>query len=104
MTYKSKEIYILNDQYCVEVVIGTDRDVRKCLENRGYPKDTELGLESVMGMTYFFEGCDPVIALPRFPKTPEDMGTLAHEAVHATDYIFEYIREGKTKEIFAHSV
>ena len=104
MTYKSKEICILNDEYKVVVVLGGEKEVRKCLSDYGYPKDFDLELDGKRGMTYYSETCHPVIALPRMPKTAEEIGTLAHEAVHAVDDIMEHIREGATQEVFAHSV
>lgn len=38
------------------------------------------------------------------PKTMEEIGTLAHEACHAIENIFEKIREPMGGEVFAHSV
>jgi hypothetical protein len=42
--------------------------------------------------------------MPEYPKTPEQIGTLAHEAVHAIDYIFTAMGQNDYGEVFAHSV
>lgn len=61
----------------------------------------------VKGQTYFKDGCCPIIWLPRFPKTPAEYGTLAHEAAHAVNDMHYYLGIGldpKNDETFTHAV
>lgn len=42
--------------------------------------------------------------MPKYPKIPEQIGTLAHEAVHACRNILDKIGENSSEEILEHSV
>ena len=97
------EIPILNKEYKVIVVFGGKKKVAECLKKYGYAL-TDTTYHENRGYLYYNTDCHPVIALPRRPKTPEEIGTLAHEAVHAVSHIFDYIHEHSRDEVFAHSV
>lgn len=73
-------------------------------EQKYCSKDTNGDYEGNRGLTYYESDCHPVIALPRKPKTAEEFGTLAHEAVHAVNHVFDHIHEYSRDEVFAHSV
>lgn len=94
---------ILNNEYKVIVCWGKEKEVNKVARGWGHKK-AAIDLTNFRGQTYYTKDCHPVIALPKFPKTPEQIGTLAHEAVHAVNNIFDKVGESKTDEIFAHSV
>lgn len=99
------KIPILNNEYSVIVCWGSVQAIKKIV--RAWHKgnaDMVGGLENNRGMCYYKYGYHPIIALPCFPKTAEQIGTLAHEAVHAVNHIFEAIQENSRDEAFAHSV
>jgi len=99
-------IPILNDEYKVIVCLGGEKEIAKTLKAYHYPMDFDLAssLIGMRGRTFYRSDCFPIIALPKKPRTPEDIGTLAHEAVHAVKHILESIVEGDAEEVFCHSV
>ena len=97
------KIPVLNNEYYVIVIFGDSNIVSKFLKRNGF-KDTNGDYEGNRGLTYYESDCHPVIALPRKPKTPEEIGDLAHEAVHAVKYVFDFIGEESIDEVFAHCV
>lgn len=102
-------VSILNSEYKVIVVFGGAKEIGKVLKAYHYPEDiTHYDLEQMLvdrrGITFYHKNCYPIIALPKKPKTAEQIGTLAHEAVHAIQHIFESIGESSRDEVFAHSV
>lgn len=98
-------IPILNDEYKVIVCWGNPKHIKKVLKNWHYPKeDVTSSLMDRRGVCYYNPQCHPVIALPDKPKTAQQIGTLAHEAVHAIENIYQKINEVPSGELFAHSV
>lgn len=105
--FLAKEIIvpILNDEYKVIVCFGSPKKVEKILKSWGHkPEDTKSSLLGNLGVCFCSEGKNPVIALPHKPKTATEIGTLAHEAVHAIEDIFNKIGQPPSGELFAHSV
>lgn len=106
---RSREIVIpiLNSEYKV-IVLVTDKwnyTLNKVNE-WGYEVDERYvkdAMDGRRGVTYRKSGCHPVVVVPGI-NTPDQVGTLAHEAVHAIDFIFGYIGESSTDEVFAISV
>lgn len=100
------EILILNDEYKVIFTWGTKEQISKVLKYRGHLINSEsVDLDTFRGQCFYKQGFHPVIAMPTFPKTNEEIGTLAHEAVHAIINIFKNINEEDINtEVFAHSV
>ena len=97
------EIPILNNEY--KVIVCWRKEAIKVLKDWGYPKmDLDEELKDMRGRCFWHKGCHPVIVLPKKPETPEEIGTLAHEAIHAVDYIFAMLKETSSEEVFAHSV
>lgn len=102
---KEIEIPILNDEYKVIVCFGSPKKVEKVLKSWGHkPEDTKSSLLGNRGVCFYSEGKHPVIALPHKPETATEIGTLAHEAVHAIEDIFTKINQPLNGEVFAHSV
>lgn len=103
---KEKIIPILNNEYKVVVCWGSPKQIEKILKDWGHKESsvTSAFFDDRRGATFYAEDCQPVIALPCKPKTPEQIGTLAHEACHAIENIFEKISEPLGGEVFAHSV
>lgn len=102
-----KEIVVpvLNNEYKVIVCFGGEKVIRKVLTAWHYPKDCDLDLDGYRGRTFSRKNCHPVIALHKKPRTPEEIGTLAHEATHAIDWIMQTISEtGRLEEVYAHCV
>ena len=95
-------IPILNYDYKVYLIIGSDKEcinyVNKYLKTRYTTEDTTNN----RGMTFYKAGFHPVIWLRKGIDDPYN--TVTHEAVHAINYIWEYIREDSKEEVYAHSV
>jgi len=99
------KVPILNDEYKVIFCFGSPDKIRKVLDNWHYPKeDVAQHLNNRRGICFNRIGCHPVIAMPDFPDTPQEIGTLAHEACHAVEYILQNIQQPVGDELFAHSV
>ena len=104
MKNKSIVIPILNNEYKVIVVWGTEKFLKKVAKDWNYG-DLIVDKDDTRGKTYYKSDCQPIIYLPRRPKTATELGTLAHEAAHAVSNIYKYIKEYETDtEIFAHSI
>lgn len=98
-------IPIINSEYKVIVCWGGPKEVEKVLKAWGHDRnDTSSQLTDRRGVCFYNKDCHPIIALPRRPKTPEEIGTLAHEATHAIFNVFDKIEERGYDEIFAHCV
>ena len=108
---KSVTVPILNHEYKVVVCWGDLKQLRKTLTDHHYNPDyvTKTMLieqtENRRGVTFREYRCYPTIWLNADLLHTDALGTLAHEAVHAVDFIFESIDENMYhSEIFAHSV
>jgi len=108
---KSVTVPILNHEYKVVVCWGDQKHLKKTLEAHYYNPDNvtktmvEQQVENKRGITFRENRCYPTIWLNGEVGANDIMGTLAHEAVHAVDFIFEAIDENMYhSEIFAHSV
>ena len=106
----NKEIVIpiLNNQYKVVVCWGDSEYILKVL-HAYYYDDADLklvkeALENRLGVTFKRGKHYPIIGLPKAPETPQEIGTLAHEACHAVKEIFDAIEETSIDEVFACSV
>ncbi len=103
-------IPILNNEYKVIVCWGGPDQIAKTLKRWYYPKEvanssfTNDSMRNRRGVTYYHNSCHPVIALPRKPINAVEIGTLAHEAVHAIEDIFGKICQPLGGEIFAHLI
>lgn len=98
-------IPILNDEYKVIVSFGNPGKIAKVLKAWGHQEHATIGnVEDRRGVCFYTKGCHPVIAMPRKPKTPTEIGTLAHEATHAIEYIFDAIQQEFRGELVAHSI
>lgn len=108
MTKKQEKeivIPILNDEYKVIVCFGEPKYIDKVLKQWGHKvANIYLDCENRRGICFWTKGCHPVIAMRNFPKTPEEIGTLAHEAIHSIGHIFSMIEQEFAEEVFAHSV
>lgn len=111
MSKKSVTVPILNHEYKVVVCWGNLKHLRKTLLNHHYNPDhvTKTMLDEQTtnrrGVTFSEQRCYPAIWLNADLPHTDALGTLAHEAVHAVDFIFEALDENMYhSEIFAHSV
>lgn len=105
---KEIKVPILNNEYFVIVCWGKSEDVEKLLEDNKHDEGQRAHavncFRDAEGICFTTAACDPVIALPHAPKTPAEIGTLSHEAVHAVEDIFTQIKQPLGGEIFAYSV
>lgn len=95
-------IPVFNDQYKVIFTWGNWRRVAQSYHHQISPGEDVL--EDRHGVTLSMYGLHPLIIMPRFPKTPDEYSTLAHEAVHAIEDIFTYMGAKTEGEIFAYCV
>ena len=103
---KNKEIVIpiLNNEYKVIVVLGNEKFLKRAAKRWYYP-DFPIPLGDRRGSCYNRFDRHPIIHLPKMPKTPAEIGTLAHEATHAINHIFDKLDEvNRDTEVFAHSI
>lgn len=99
------KIPVLNNEYKVIFTYGSPEEVKKVLKRNYYPMEKiENDHFTGRGVCFHWNDVHPVIALPKIPETPEEISTLAHEAVHAIDDIFFKIGETKGPEVYAHCV
>ena len=98
---------IFNNEYKIIVCWDSLLNARKLMKQYGYVDlITEQRMEGMRGLSFYGKDCYPFIMLPKFPRTAEEIGTLAHEATHAVDYIFDAINHKKNMadEIFGNAV
>ncbi len=94
MTQRCREIRvpILNDEYAVIVCIGDAAYLRRRLMRWGHEPGDNLAIPC-RGRCYNTFGSHPVIVLRTEPRSPTEVGTLAHEAVHAIFGIMRHIEQ-----------
>ena len=104
---ESLDILLLNNEYGVTVCYGNIGFLKRIFKenNSTPPKKLKDVLNTNRAVTYSTSESYPIIILPKKPTTPEEIGILAHEAVHAVDAVYKQIKEKKKRdEVFAHSV
>lgn len=108
--YNLKEIrvYMGVFDYVVIVAVGDRKKVHEYVSFKFEDSEfTEVVTEFVRGKTYHRVGYCPIIWIPRIPKTPREYATLAHEALHATYHLFDWVgleANHETEEVMAHSM
>ena len=99
---KRLKVPILNNEYFVYVLWG---NVDKALQfMKSYYGDKTLTKDmfnGCRGRTFYCEGCYPVIWVN---TKIHFYASLAHEATHAINYIWEQIGEKVKDEVYGHSV
>ncbi len=117
MSKKSKE---LNLQACdthmglfdftIRCVIGEHENALKYIAYAFEDKSEEMADGNrgykARGITYYKTGFVPIIWLPKYPETPREYATFAHEVIHAVNYLFDWSAiplSRDTEEVFAHS-
>ena len=100
-------IPVFNDEYKVIVCWGSDKYIKRIATKWKHDVSRFNGVRDVCrGVTIVTYRCHPIIALPKYPRTADEIGTLAHEAFHAMLDIYDTIGE-EVKfpcEPFAHSI
>lgn len=101
------DIPILNSEYAVSVFIGSRDLVKKALvrHTKYAPRTIENDFRG-RGITYnIFPDSNPVIGVDGDLKFNIAIATLAHEAIHAVNFISEYLGMKDTSgEFLAHGV
>jgi len=94
--------------FTVHVVIGDEReamDFASGAHRKQYSETHTLG--RAYGTIYRHNDYEPVIWLPKFPKTTKEHGTLAHEALHAVNELARWAGLDMTyesEETFCHAL
>lgn len=94
----------------ITVFIGSHEEFKDWVTSIAAPKSWEQLIESVVysdddsigSYWYNINNGNGIIELPKHPKTPEEIATASHEALHATfrllDYVgVEYMRNGSNE-------
>lgn len=102
-TIKFINVPIFNDEYNVIICFGDEAETRRVMETVGH-ENAQICWNHDKGVTMLTPGVTPVIAMPKKPETDDERGTLAHEACHAIEEIFNFIGQPVGGEVFAHSV
>lgn len=99
------KIPILNNEYSVLACWGDIKYIEKFVKDwHGERSDILKCMEKARGACFCKNDGHPIIAFHHFPRTAEDIGTLAHEATHAITDIFNKIDETVWDEVFCHSI
>jgi Xaa-Pro aminopeptidase len=91
--------------YRIIVIIGKHSDALHYM--RRLTGGTFDFLEDALGQCVYIKGWCPFIWLPRKPKTPKEISTAAHEAVHAALWLMDWAKVGASAgedEFFGHTV
>lgn len=100
--YFRLKVPILNDEYYVYILVGNIKKSVRFLVSYFEDKTiTEEDFENKRGKTWFQNGCQPVIWIGIHDHF---MSTLSHEAVHAINFIWEYVGEQNKDEVYANAV
>lgn len=93
--------------FTVAVVTGPYANLAKYIQWK-HENPTYMQSEAApRGRCHFTRGYVPVIWIPRYPKTPREHATLAHEALHAVFHIFDWAdlpRTSDTEEVATHAM
>ena len=99
--YHYLEVPILNNEYWVYVIWGDkDRCIKFLKKHFEDVYFTEADFDGIRGKCFSRKGYHPVIYL----VDPKHWGTVAHEACHAVQRIWDYIGEESFGEVYAASV
>ena len=93
-------------EYGVTVCIGDYKEFSKYIK-RKTGKTTDSGPYGSLGQCAHVKDWCPFIWIPRKPKTAREVGTLAHEAVHAGLWLLDWVganAEVGNDEFFGHIV
>lgn len=95
--------------YALNCLVGPYKNVEKYVawkfEDPGYRTDSP---HEVKGRYFYRIGYAPIIWVPRKPRTPDEIGTLAHEVMHAIHYLLvdwaEIPFTADTQEVYCHAM
>ncbi len=100
MLHKVK-VNILNTEYKAYVIWGKPKEAKDYI-NSYFESDFELSeFSDCRGKCFYRKGFHPTVWVNDKDRF---WATLAHEAIHAINYIWEFVREENRDEVFAHSV
>jgi hypothetical protein len=105
---KKHRISIFTEEYAVNVVIGKRSEVIKALA--GYttysPKTITKDFGNLRGIVYnVYPDKHPIIGIDGDLNAITQIATIAHEAIHAIDYMMDYIGiDAKETEFRGHGV
>lgn len=95
----------------INCVIGKYESINEYIQFKLDDKDFDLATFDVgyecRGQCMYRTGFQPVIWIPRYPKTAREYATLAHESLHAVYHLFEWASvpmSRDTEEVVTHSM
>lgn len=107
MAKYSKKVNVLGKKLGVVVAIGNKKQIRKVLWQWSYKKNCidHFWKSKYEAITYYEPGHHPIIVLRGKPKTDREIAVIAHEAVHAVDFLMKRMDENKHgDEFYAYAV
>jgi hypothetical protein len=79
-------------EFKFQCIIGPRENIEKYLTRRWPDIPINPISQTARALTFFRARADPIIWLPRRPRTPKDIGTLAHEVLHVlTAFLVESV-------------
>ena len=93
----------------VDVIVGDYSRVVKYIqwkfEDEDFnPEDSDY---EPRGLCFFCKGFEPIMWIPKKPKTPREHATLAHECLHVVFHLFEWAKipvTSDTEEVATHAM
>ena len=93
--------------YPVYCAIGNYKKFSKYIQWKFDDKNIKIDEQAPRGQTWIRTGYVPVIWLPRTPKTPRELSTVAHESYHAACCLFRWASvpiTDDTDEVVGHTI
>lgn len=93
--------------YTVIAIVGAEEKVQKYVRWKFEDPEFKFDVGARWGACCYRPGYVPILWIPRKPKTTEEMGTLAHEALHAIFRLLGWAgmpADESTEEVLCHGV
>jgi hypothetical protein len=112
-TFNLREIKIHFGTFDFSAYVVICKDISEAYRYASYCHDTtwieerSSGGYEARGKYFHRTGYCPIIWLPRFPSTPREYGTLAHEAMHVVTILMAWAGiqlNGDTDEVYCHAL
>lgn len=86
-------------------VIGDNKNLQEYIRFK-YECDNDIEVSNGYGYCFYCEGYLPIIWIPKYPRTPKEYGTLAHECFHAAMHLSRWANikvDENSEEVVAHA-
>jgi hypothetical protein len=104
---KEREIHLGMVDMEIVFATGKEDNLAEYIAYKFETKEEKIEIGSAYGYCFYCDGYCPIIWLPRYPKTPRELGTLSHECFHASMHVARWLNmpvEEKNEEVIAHCI